>query len=96
MLPPSGEALFGGSSCAEPDYLAWALHREAIYHGEERVTGVRRAIYNALTRGRRRWLVEGHVPESPLSWGDLCAERVSYVRNFVYRDIDTLAACRQK
>ena len=142
VLPPTGEARFGGSSCAEPDYLAWALelqrsgheialhnvasststreqtlagldrfrelfghdprtlanhvgNREAIYHGEERVTGARRAIYNVLTRGRRRRLFEGHVPESPLFWGDLCAERVSYVRNFVYRDIDTLAACPQ-
>ena len=66
---------------------------EAIYHGEERVTGVRRAIYNVLTRGRRRRLFEGHVPESPLFWGDLCAERISYVRNFVYRDTNTLAAC---
>lgn len=68
---------------------------EAIYHGEERVTGSRRAVYNLLTRGRRRRLFEGHVPTSPLFWGDLCAERVSYVRNFVFRDVDTLAACPQ-
>jgi hypothetical protein len=140
VLPPTGEALYGGSSCAEPAYLAWvlelqragheiALHNvasststraqtlagldrfrevfghdprtlanhvgnlEAIYHGEQRVTGARRALYNVLTRGRRRRLFEGHVPGSPLFWGDLCAERVSYVRNFVYRDVDTLAAC---
>jgi hypothetical protein len=140
VLPPTGEALYGGSTCADPDYLAWALelqsqgheialhnvasstsrreetlagldrfrelfghdprtlanhvgNLEAIYHGEERVTGTRRAIYNLLTRGRRRGLFEGHVPGSPLFWGDLCAERMSYVRNFVYRDVDTLAAC---
>jgi hypothetical protein len=140
VLPPRGEALYDGSSCDDPEYVAWvkdlqaagheiALHNvasststreqtrsgldrfrelfghdprsvanhvgnlEAIYHGEERVTGVRRAIYNVLTRGRRRRLFEGHVPESPLFWGDLCAERVSYVRNFVYRDVNTLAAC---
>ncbi len=140
VLPPAGEALYGGSSCADPDYLTWALelqrqgheialhnvasstsrreetlagldrfrelfghdprtlanhvgNLEAIYHGEERVTGARRALYNVLTRGRRRRLFEGHVPGSPLFWGDLCRERVSYVRNFVYRDVDTLAAC---
>jgi taurine transport system substrate-binding protein len=134
--------LYGGSTCADADYLAWALelqregheialhnvasstsrreetlagfdrfrelfghdpctlanhvgNLEAIYHGEERVTGVRRALYNVLTHGRRRRLFEGHVPGSPLFWGDLCAERVSYVRNFVYRDVDTLAACPQ-
>jgi hypothetical protein len=140
VLPPTGAALHGGASCADPDYLAWvlelqragheiALHNvaastsrreqtlagldrfrelfghdprtlanhvgnlEAIYHGEQRVSGPRRAIYNVLTRGRRRRLFEGHVPGSPLFWGDLCAERVSYVRNFVYRNVDTLAAC---
>jgi hypothetical protein len=140
VLPPTGVALYGGSSCAESDYLAWthelqqagheiALHNvasststraqtltgfdrfrdlfghdprtlanhvgnlEAIYHGEERVTGARRAIYNVLTRGTRRRRFVGQVPESPLFWGDLCAERVPYVRNFVFRGTDTLAAC---
>jgi hypothetical protein len=140
VSPPTNAARYGGSSCAEPDYLAWvfelqragheiALHNvasststrgetlagldrfrelfghdprtlanhvgnlEAIYHGENRVSGVRRAIHNVLTLGRRRRLFEGHVPESPLFWGDACAERVSYVRNFVYRGVDTLAAC---
>ena len=140
VSPPTNAARYGGSSCAEPDYLAWvfelqragheiALHNvasststrgetlagldrfrelfghdprtlanhvgnlEAIYHGENRVSGARRAIYNVLTLGRRRRLFEGHVPESPLFWGDACADRVSYVRNFVYRDVDTLAAC---
>jgi hypothetical protein len=140
VSPPTNVARYGGSSCAEPEYLAWvlelqragheiALHNvasststreetlagldrfrelfghdprtlanhvgnlEAIYHGEDRVSGARRAIYNVLTRGRRRRLFEGHVPASPLFWGDACAERVSYVRNFVYRNIDTLAAC---
>jgi hypothetical protein len=68
-------------------------NREGIYHGEARVTGWRRTFYNVLTRGRRRHSFEGHVPESPLFWGDLCRERITYVRNFVYRDINTLAAC---
>lgn len=140
VSPPTNAARYGGSSCAEPDYLAWvfelqragheiALHNvasststrgetlagldrfrelfghdprtlanhvgnlEAIYHGENRVSGARRTIYNVLTLGRRRRLFEGHVPESPLFWGDACADRVSYVRNFVYRNVDTLAAC---
>lgn len=70
-----------------------AQNREGIYHGEARVTGWRRAVYNALTRRRRRRFYEGHVPGSPFFWGDLCHERVTYVRNFVYRDINTLKAC---
>jgi hypothetical protein len=68
-------------------------NREGIYHGEARVTGTRRTVYNVLTRGRRRRSFEGHVPESPLFWGDLCRERITYVRNFVYRDVNTLKAC---
>ena len=66
---------------------------EAIYHGEDRVSGSRRTIYTVLTRRRRRDVFKGHDPESPLFWGDLCRERVSYVRNFVFRDINTLKVC---
>ena len=66
---------------------------EAIYHGEARVTGVRRGIYNVLTRGRRHNVFKGHVLGSPLFWGDICHEHVTYVRNFVYRDINTLKSC---
>ena len=36
---------------------------------------------------------QGHIPESPYFWGDLCQQRVRYVRNFVFGDINTLAAC---
>lgn len=66
-------------------------NREAIYWGEARVSGLPRAIYNVLTRRRNRF--EGHLPASPFFWGDVCRERVTYVRNFVYRDADTLGAC---
>lgn len=68
-------------------------NREGIYHGDARVTGWRRAAYNVLTRGRRRGFYQGHVPGSPYFWGDACLERVTYVRNFVYADINTLEAC---
>jgi hypothetical protein len=66
---------------------------EGIYFGDARVSGLPRAIYNAVTRGRNRARFHGHRPGHPLFWGDLCRERVKYVRNFVFRDIDTLAAC---
>jgi hypothetical protein len=33
--------------------------------------------------------VEGH----PSFWGDLCRQRIRYCRNFVYADVNTLAAC---
>jgi hypothetical protein len=82
--------LFGG----DPRSLAnHAENKEGIYHGEQRVSGWRRRVYNALTRGRRQEHFQGHVPGSPLFWGDFCRDRVTYVRNFVYRDINVLNAC---
>jgi hypothetical protein len=65
--------------------------RDGIYWGADRLSGPARLPYRAVKRSSTRW--EGHVPGSPFFWGDLCAERVTYVRNFVFGDIDTLAAC---
>ena len=66
---------------------------ESIYWGSDRVTGLNRTIYNMATRYRRSGTFRGHREGDPLFWGDLCRERVSYVRNFTFADIDTLAAC---
>ena len=33
------------------------------------------------------------VEGSPLFWGDKCRDHIKYVRNFVFDDINTLAAC---
>lgn len=32
----------------------------------------------------------GHDPGSPYFWGDLCRDRITYVRNFVFREINLL------
>jgi hypothetical protein len=65
---------------------------EAIYFGDRRLSGWRRGLYNLATRGRNRHF-RGERPGDPLFWGDLCQARVRYVRNFVFRDVNTLAAC---
>jgi hypothetical protein len=52
---------------------------EALYWGGDRLSGVNALLYELLTRFRYR--------------GDLCRDNVTYVRNFVFGDIDTLAAC---
>ncbi|UCF68992.1 MAG: hypothetical protein JSV80_06830 [Acidobacteriota bacterium] len=67
--------------------------RESIYWGSARLSGMQRLVYDVLLRGRRKGQFEGHVESSPLFWGDICRERVKYVRNFVFGQIDTLAAC---
>jgi hypothetical protein len=69
--------------------------REGIYWGDGRLSGMNAGLYNMATLGRRRSAFEGHLEDSPLFWGDVCKQRVQYVRNFVYRDINTLKACPQ-
>ncbi len=69
--------------------------RENIYWGDARMGGLRRAAYNLLTRYRFRGKYLGHVESSGCFWGDLCRDRITYVRNFVYPEINTLKAAPQ-
>ena len=66
---------------------------DALYWGDARLSGWRKPVYNLLTRGRNKAKYTGHVETSPLFWGDLCKEKVSYVRNFVFPEINTLKVC---
>lgn len=65
---------------------------DSIYWGASRLTGFGKLIYRAANF-RKPLRTEGHTIGSDYFWGDLCRERVDYVRNFVFRDIDTLAVC---
>lgn len=67
-----------------------ASNKEGIYWGSERLSGWRRAISRVAGPSTN---FTGHVESSPLFWGDLCRDRVRYVRNFVFREIDTLRNC---
>ncbi len=66
---------------------------DGIYWGERRTTGPMRLAYNLLTRNKYRGKFFGHVEGHPLFWGDLCQKYVTYVRNFVLPNINTLHAC---
>jgi len=66
---------------------------ENIYWGSQRCSGLNRVAYDVLNRFRTRGAFEGHVESSPLFWGDVCRDRVKYVRNLVHSDINTLAFC---
>ncbi len=70
-----------------------STNREGIYWGAARLTGLRRRAYALVNRARGRPTFAGHTPGSELFWGDVCRDRITYVRNFVFPDIDTLAAC---
>ena len=67
---------------------------EAIYWGEARLTGINRLFYKLANRGRGGAFF-GHKEGDRRFWGDYCREYVTYVRNFVFRDINTLKACPQ-
>jgi len=78
------------------DRLMHCNHRdcaENIYWGEHRFSGLRRSVYKRLTEHRPRQRFRGHIEGDPLFWGDLCRERVAYVRNFVFGEINTLKVC---
>jgi hypothetical protein len=64
---------------------------EGIYWGSARVDGLPKLLYRA-TNGvlRRDTTYYGHVEGSPYFWGDLCRDRVTYVRNLSFSDINTL------
>jgi hypothetical protein len=66
---------------------------EGMYWGYDRLSGVPKALYRLIMRRFGANPHRGHIPGSPEFWGNLCLERVRYVRNFVFGGIDTLAAC---
>jgi hypothetical protein len=76
-----------------PSAMANHYNAEAIYWGPARTTPPRRTIYQMATFGRTSGVHFGEVPGHPSFWGDVCRDRVRYCRNFVFRDVNTLAAC---
>lgn len=79
---------FGGY----PVSMANHYNEEAIYWGSARIGGWRKTAYNLITRGKNNGRFFGHVPGHRAFWGDICQTRISYCRNFVFSDINTLAA----
>ena len=64
-------------------------NRENMYWGAQRLnTWMLRLGYNLATRLARRNYFKGHLKDSPYFWGDICKERISYVRNFTFDEIN--------
>lgn len=68
-------------------------NQENIYWGEHRLSGLNRFLYNIVLRGKYKNLFYGHVERDKYFWGDICKTNITYVRNFVFSDINTLKAC---
>src|SRR4029077_15318258 len=68
---------------------------ETIYWGRARLSGGKQTLYDLLKMqlNGNRAQFQGHLETSPLFWGDLCREKIKYVRNFVLGDINTLKTC---
>lgn len=77
----------------DPSAMANHYNEDAIYWGPARLTPPLRTAYILATAGRTNGRHFGHVPGHPAFWGDVCRERIHYCRNFVYLNINTLAAC---
>lgn len=78
---------------ADPSAMANHYNAEAIYWGDARITPPLRAVYRMATLWRTSGVHFGEVEGHGSFWGDVCHERIRYCRNFVFGDIDTLAAC---
>jgi hypothetical protein len=78
------------------DPRAMANHtfcQDGIYWGRHRLTGLNRIFYDVLTRFRNRHWFRGHVEDDEFFWGDVCKQRLKYVRNFAFSEINTLKVC---
>ena len=66
---------------------------EGIYWGNARLTGVNEKIYNFVTFNKKKNVFRGHVENDRFFWGDICKERIKYVRSFVFPGINTFKIC---
>jgi hypothetical protein len=62
-------------------------NRDNIYWGVARFNRLRQ-VYRAGAALGDKNVFEGHDPTTRYFWGDLCQEKVDYVRNFVFHEIN--------
>lgn len=82
--------LFGHTPRAMANHSS---NKENIYWGADRLSGFRKIIYNILTRFKKNNYYKGQDSSSLYFWGDLCKKNITFVRNFVFSDINTLKKC---
>lgn len=74
--------------------VAMANHntnKESIYWGSNRLSGINKFIYSILNF--KKYAFMGEIEGSDYFWGEICKEKIKYVRNFVFPQINTLAVC---
>jgi len=63
-------------------------NKDNLYWGQDRIDFPPIRLLMKLKRRSTDFV--GHRPESPFYWGDLCRQHITYVRNFVFREINLL------
>ena len=65
------------------------MNRDNLYWGEQRLNSTMlRMGHRFANLFQKRPTFEGHIPTSPYFWADIGRQHISYVRNFVFRDIN--------
>lgn len=67
-----------------------SFNRENLYWGSARLDCPLFRLLVRLGTRRPRGYFQGHQSGSPYFWGDVCQEHITYVRSFVFRDINLL------
>ncbi len=65
---------------------------ESIYWGQYRLSGIYKLLYS-LIKYKNYNRFRGHIEQDKYFWGDICKNKIKYVRNFVFNDINTLKQC---
>jgi hypothetical protein len=79
--------LFGSSPKIHCNHTGCA---ENLYWGDARISGWRRMLYNIRSMHKGENSSQGHLSGNLLFWGDLCREKITYVRNFTFDKLNTL------
>lgn len=64
-----------------------------VYWAESRLSGLLAGLYTLLTLGKNRGKYRGHNPGDDFFWANVCKERITYYRNFIFQNINTLKTC---
>ncbi|MHA1371966.1 MAG: hypothetical protein ACTSRA_19885 [Promethearchaeota archaeon] len=64
-------------------------NRDNLYWGRDRFNlSILKWLYDRAMP-QNMGLMQGHIPESDYFWGDIVQENIIYMRNFVFKDINT-------
>jgi len=70
-----------------------ALCKDTIYWGPARLENPAYKLFYKFLNMHKDKNFLGHEIHSKYFWGDYCRDRITYVRNFTYRETNTLKVC---